>query len=146
MKNLSKQSVVKDWVLELPFTQQALLMLSLRGPDGCSKYTPAKYICYFIRDVILHAAYPSYDGSFEPGGFMRNDYDNFAVEVDRFFEDIDGYPMHFLMHLIHASEVIAYNHPDELIRNNWLKFYLVACNNLHMHPETQKELIARLKY
>jgi hypothetical protein len=144
MKTSPTESVVKEWISELPFTQQALLMLSLRGPDGVEKYSGAKFILYFIRDVILKAAYP-YDGKFEKGGFMRSDYENFSTVADAFFDDLDAYPMHFLMHFIHAAEVIGYHHPDDKIRNHWFNFYCFACECLHMKPENQYELNQRLK-
>lgn len=144
MKTKPRESVVKEWVSDLPFTQQALLMLSLRGPDGVPKHSPAKYLLYYIRDVVLHAAYP-YDGEFEKCGFMRADYENFRDAVNAFFDDLDQYPMHFIMHLIHAAEVVGYAHPDEEIRNHWFTFYCYGCKCLHMTPETQYDLYERLK-
>jgi hypothetical protein len=143
MKTENKQSVIKDWVSELPFTQQALLMLSLRGADGMGKYNTAKEIVHYMRDVILHAAYPNYNG--KPEGFMRGDYENWETIVKSFFIDVDAYPLHFYLHLIHAAEVVGYNHPDEEIAQCWLSFYLYACKRLHMNPETITGLNERLK-
>jgi hypothetical protein len=142
MKTEQKQSVIKDWVSELPFTQQALLMLSLRGADGLGKYNSTKEVIHFMRDLVLHAAYPNYTG--KPEGFMRADYKNWETVVKHFFNDIDSYPLHFYMHLIHASEVIGYNHPDEDIVQCWLSFYNYACHLFHMNPETKEQLNLRL--
>ena len=142
MKTKTKQSVVKDWVSDLPFTQQALLMLSLRGADGMPKHNSAKDVVHFMRDVILHPAYSGYIGY--PEGFMRADYDSFQVIVNNFFKDTDSYPMHFLMHLIHAAEVVGYNHPDKKIRTYWLSFYEYACKSFHMNPESKRQLNSRL--
>lgn len=142
MKTEKKQSVIKEWVSELPFTQQALLMLALRGADGMPKHNTAKNVVHYLRDVILHAAYPDYDGT--PEGFMRADYENFGLVVKMFWGDTDAYPMHFLMHLIHAAEVVGYNHPNKTMRGQWLAFYELACKNLHMNPESKRQLNSRL--
>lgn len=144
MKQHDKESVLHDWVTELPFTQQALLMLSMRGPDGLPKNTAAKWLLYYMRDAICKPAY-EYDGLFYPSGFMRHDYDNFTEVAQAFFESVDEYPLHFILHLIHAAEVVGYSHPDEKIRNHWFDFYCYACESFHMHPETRTELFQRLK-
>lgn len=34
-KTNDKESVLHDWVHELTFQMQALLMTGMRGPDGC---------------------------------------------------------------------------------------------------------------
>lgn len=154
MKKHDNESVLHDWVCALPFTQQALLILALRGPDGLPKESTAKCILHFMRGVVLKPAYPSFDGSCD--GFMRTNYTvnilqtppeqlPWDVAMKRFFKDTDQYPMHFLMHLFHAAEVIAYNHPLENIRHYWWHFYMLACNSLHMVPETKEHLNERLK-
>lgn len=142
MKTEPRQSAIKEWIFDLPFTQQALLMLSLRGADGAEKENYGKDLVHFMRDTVLHAAYPGYDG--KPEGFMRADYANFIDIVHLFFKDMDAYPMHFLMHLIHAGEVVGYNHPNAVISEHWLYFYKMACHNFHMNPETRDQLNKRL--
>ena len=51
--------------------------------------------------------------------FMWGDYNVFHTFVFTFFEDHDEYPHHFIMHLIHCSEVVGYKHPDIKIKNVW---------------------------
>lgn len=143
MKEKPNESVIHDWVTALPFTQQALLMLALRGPDGLPKYTTAKYIIHYLRGAILKPAYPDFKNK---DGFMNIDYEQFPALVSSFFEDTDIYPMHFLMHIIHAAEVIGYNHPDDAIGSYWLAFYIRCCTAYHMNPETAKQLNKRLKF
>lgn len=58
--------------------------------------------------------------------------------------DHDGYPHHFLLHLIHCAEVVGYKHPDSNIRENWLSFYLLMSAQFHMTPETEDEMDYRL--
>lgn len=163
MKESAKESVLHDWIAELPFTMQALLLLGTRGPDGNQKYCSAKNLVYYLRGVVIKPAYPNFMGK---DGFMSTKYfeqamdreqwpakpisgkfDNmFSASVKLFFGDLDNYPMHFIMHLIHAGEVIAYFHPDEEIKEHWLHFYITACKGLHMNPETKEQLAERLKY
>jgi hypothetical protein len=144
MKTEKKESVLHDWVQELPFTQQALLVMATRGADGLCKNNPAKSILHYLRGTILKPAYPNFTGDCD--GYMRTDYINFNPIVDLFFNDTDIYPMHFLMHLCHAAEVIGYKHPDETIRIYWSEFYFYFCHSLHMKRESKDELNARLFY
>jgi len=164
MKQSTKESVLHDWVMELPFTQQALLMLATRGPDGLPKETPAKLILHYLRGIVFKPAYPDFKGA---DGFMNIDYGEYTcaqqshndgpdiifeygwkfkkIQND-FFKDVDSYPLHFYMHLIHAAEVIGYHYPDPKICELWLNFYIEACTNFHMCPETKYLLNNRLFY
>ena len=139
-----RESVLEEWVEELPFTQQALLLLATRGADGMPKYNAAKQMVYYLRGVVLKAAYPDF---YLMDGFMSKRIDeSFDKSIDDFFRDTDTYPMHFLMHLIHAYEVVGYSHPDEQTRFWFYKFYSKACKAFHMNPETKEELNKRLSY
>lgn len=148
MKTQLVQSVVKEWVSALPFTQQAVLLCALRGPDGLPKFTAAKDICFYLRGAVLHAAMPEYDKdkSYTGSGFMREDYKNFDQRAEVFFCDTDAYPMHFLMHLMHAAQIIGYKHPDEEIRNAWNYFYTYFVHCLHLRLESEGDMDERLKY
>lgn len=149
MKQSANESVVHDWVTTLPFTQQALLMLALRGPDGSPKHSSAKRMLYYLRGIILKPAYPNFNGGLD--GFMTTDYSFFNSDGDKFFSDTDSYPMHFLMHLFHAAEVVGYNYPEQTekeleIKTYWLHFYEYACKCFHMSPESKEQLFKRLFY
>lgn len=111
------ESVSHEWTHVLTFQQQELLATGHRGPDGCNKHNPAKAM---VR------------------------YSVFKDWQRKFFDDPDGYPHHFIMHLFHCAEVIGYKHPDDFIRHCWHGFYLKAAKSLHMHPETEAEMDARL--
>lgn len=166
MKKENSESVLQFWVTFLPFTQQALLMLALRGPDGLPKHTSAKKILHYLRGVVIKPAYPDFHLE---DGFMCIDYGEnqnneivgikdpsvnelrpfgwkFNKVAKHFFADVDSLPHHFLMHLIHAAEVIGYNHPDADIASVWCQFYGEACLSFHMIPESKRELNQRLKF
>lgn len=146
----TNKSVLQDWVCELPFMQQALLCVALRGPDGVSKFCGAKDILRFMRGAIFKPADPTYNGNSD--SFMWMDYrdapfdkvSTWQKSFNGFFSDVDFYPHHFLMHLFHAAEVIGYQHPDSFIAECWNNFYLKACKSLHMNPETILQMDERI--
>jgi hypothetical protein len=66
--------------------------------------------------------------------------------VNPFLRSWDHYPNHYVMHFIHATEIIGYLGPkdDPVYNYRWHEFYLKACRALHMTPETKEELNNRL--
>lgn len=164
MKKESRESVLHDWVCDLPFTQQALLMLATRGPDSLPKDTPAKEILHYLRGAIIK---PAYFDFYKEDGFMNIDYGEVTYEQDHynndtdiiyqnfgwrfvecgdeFFRHVDELPHHFYMHIIHAAEVLGYKFPDERVMRCWYDFYGCACKSFHMNPETLEQLDQRLK-
>lgn len=136
------EPVTYDWVHALSFQQQALLSTGHRGPDGCDKHNPGKAMIRYLRGVVSK---PAENWSYgNDNDFMWGDYTLFKTWQRNFFEDPDGYPHHFIMHLIHCAEVVGYKHPDDVVRNLWHQFYLKAVHSFHMHPETAIEMDERL--
>ncbi len=136
------ESALHDWVLELPFQMQALLMTCMRGPDGLPKHAAPKCIIRYLRGLICK---PAGDWHGENNNdFMWGDYNWFTTHATQFWSDHDEYPHHFIMHLVHCSEVIGYMHPMEDMRVAWLTFYLNACESFHMRPETKRDMEKRL--
>jgi hypothetical protein len=146
MKTQVIESVVHDWVSALPFTQQAVLFCSIRGADGLNKNDPSKYITQFIRGIVLKPAYDGFspDDDYQPDGFMRCDLQNFNRDAQVFFNDVDTLPHHYYLHLIHAAEIIGYNHPGSGVQELFSHFYKYACKSFHMQPETKEQLNKRL--
>lgn len=136
------ESVLHDWVHQLPFQMQALLLTGMRGPDENNKYNAAKAITRYLRGVVIKPA-GKWSG-INDNDFMWGDYDVFAEYKKTFFSDHDEYPHHFIMHLVHCAEVVGYYHPTVHIGHKWLSFYLDACDAFHMNPETFKQLRERL--
>ena len=64
-----------------------------------------------------------------------------TVFIDDMF---DHCPMHFIAHLMHASEVIGYSHPDLNIATTWLSIYIMIVHELHLRPETKEHFDKRL--
>lgn len=154
------RSVVQPWVSMIPFMQQALLFTAMRGPDGLPKYTAGKDVVRFLRGAVLLPASPSgSDPEYDPSSFMVHGYKCYPTRTDdydpaehhfwdrctgEFLADNDAYPHHFIMHLVHAAEVIGYKHPDPRINYWWLTFYCNMCANFHMDAEIEAEMDLRM--
>lgn len=160
-KSNNNESVLHDWVCDLTFQMQALLLTAMRGPDENNKFNAAKAIIRYLRGVVIKPA-GDWNGT-NNNDFMWGEYiqihtteasnghpeSKYSVKLfqkyaDDFWQDHDEYPHHFIMHLVHCAEVVGYNHPDETVAAHWLKFYFNACDAFHMNPETYIELHGRL--
>jgi len=131
-------SVIKPWVFTLPYRMQSVLLLSLRGCDGVRKDDNSKSITRTLRGLVFNNADPS--NTFITEAFPPKE------KVEAFLWDLDGYPMHFVMHTTHATEIIGFKHPDLKRRAEWLDFYHKAIKALHVNPETEAQLDVRLGF
>jgi len=143
--------VVQDWCNEISLAEQGVLLLALRGPDGCSKESVAKKLTRALRGAVMVGAHPKgYDvfmgdhSGLPPVMYTGKENDSYWW-FEIFLNDHDQYPHHWLMHLVHAAEVLGYRHPDNNVRMHWLKFYTDMCDTFHMTPETEAEMTARLR-
>jgi hypothetical protein len=149
-----RRNVLQDWVSELSFMQQTVLLTAVRGPDGIGKTHPVKHLLRYFRRTILYSAFESHehgkpvilDNPYEDGGgsftgMVGLDLD---VLVDKYMASVDEMPLHFHMHLVHASEIVGYKHPYKDTRKFWRTFYETCCRGLHMIPEPEMEMDSRL--
>lgn len=151
--NTTKRSVLQDWVLELPFMQQAVLMASIRGPDGIRKDHPTKVLCRFIRRSMLLCAFhgkahldPYHDagcGSFT-GACYSDEVKNVDHALELYLRSVDELPHHFQLHFMHAAEIIGYKHPNDASRKWWNTAYLKIVNDAHLFPESEALMDERL--
>jgi hypothetical protein len=131
-------SVIKPWVFTLPFRMQSVLLLALRGCDGVAKDDHSKAITRTLRGLVFNNADPT--NTFITEAFPAKE------KVEAFLWDLDGYPMHFVMHTTHATEIVGFKHPDVQRRTEWLGFYHKAVKALHLNPETEAQLDVRLGF
>lgn len=143
--------VFQEWMYPLPMQQQSVLVLACRGPDGVGKYHPTKQIVCRYRASVLKAAYLGRAMRIDEGDdttfmtLIRFTDDSFwQAIVGGFFDNVDEIPHHYYMHLAHGAEIIGHKHPHDLMRSRWLSFYHRCADNLHMVPESESELDARL--
>jgi len=137
------QSVVQDWLADkCTLRQQATILSTLRGCDGLSKEDPSKSITRAIRKLILIPADP--DHMNDPNNtFMSSKLT--VKPLDKFLDDLDKYPIHFVAHLMQASLLIGLKHPDYKERIIFHSLYCGICNRLHVQPEHSKSVDYRLR-
>lgn len=116
--------------------QQNVLISAIRGVDGYAKENKSKRITSALRKVIL------VDGGTNGHSFLTG-LDLGVEDIEEFLADIDPYPMHFVMHLIYAIEIIGYKHPSREIKYIWLKAYCTIVEALHFNPEDEDQLDCR---
>lgn len=150
--------VIQDWVQQLTMMQQTVLLTAIRGPDGQTKYGGVKLLLRWYRRCILLSAMDgrvldnpidSNGGSFTGPSLHGDDdldpwCDRMMVPVNVYLRELDAIPHHFQMHFLHAVEIVGYKHPDYQIAQWWFQLYGRLVNDLHLHPETEAELDARL--
>lgn len=155
---MNNKPVIQDWVSQLSYMQQSVLLCSIRGPDGFAKHHACKPLLRWYRRCILISAF---DGKpltnpYELGGgsftgpsctnmFSEDNWESSMKKyVDEFIGCRDEYHLHFYMHFIHSSEIIGYKHPDERIRKFWNDIYIRMVHSLHLLPETEEMMDKRL--
>ena len=143
-----QRSVLQDWVQELSFMQQSVLISAVRGPDGFHKDSGVKPIMRWFRRCILISAFDrkALDDPFHPGGgsFTGPLTKKPEEHAEDYFRLMDSIPIHFFLHLMHAAEIVGYKHPNKEIREFWYEFYLNCVNKMHLMPETEEMLDTRL--
>lgn len=137
-------SILQDWVANLPIRYQGTLLAALRGCDGIPKEDASKTLCRAVRVMVLNPADPrelTY-----AGGYMSFEIDELMTAVSAFGKSMDHYPLHFVMHLLHALEVIGYEYPDDEANTNsyFLAAYMNLVGKLHLHVEERDELRERM--
>lgn len=134
----------RDWVDEYSLAIQGTLGTVVRGPDGSSKESIAKPLVRALRFTFMNNAH---DVEFNHHDKFMGDHTGLCSieEVSKFYNDHDSFPHHWLMHFIHAAEIVGYLHPNTQIARFWLQFYTLMCDCMHMKTETKDEMIIRLQ-
>ncbi len=131
--------IMKEWTQKLGLRHQGVLVSAVRGVDNEGKNDPSKALLRSYRNVILNSF------NDHPSSFIdKVGFDEVKIRMENVLKDFDGYPIHFIFHLIFAAEIIGYKHPDELTRSLWNWFYRTFIHKLHLNPETEEQLDARL--
>lgn len=159
-------SVLQEWVSELPFMQQSVLLTAVRGPDGVAKYHPSKYIIRWYRRSVLISSFakrailnpyeqdggsfygPSCDDPRWPTSGAADAQARWEPLMDaraaEYVKSLDELPHHFQLHLMHAAPIVGYRHSDDRVRCWWHAFYLRLVHDMHLFPESADQMNARL--
>jgi len=132
-------SSVRKWVEELPWMMQGVLFSNIRGCDGSSREDNSKTIIRGYRNLILMPARSK-------GNFLGRipTYGQLEEAMKQFTQSFDEYPIHFVLHLIHAAEVVGYKHPVFEVSSLWFRFYFKLVKAMHLFIEQEEQLDLRL--
>ena len=144
-------NVLQEWLSNISFMQQSVLLTAIRGADTLPKKNISKYLLRWYRRCILicafenkvhHTMHESCTGNFTgavPASLTRD------MLVDEYLQDVDAIPHHFHLHVVHAAEIIGYKHPITETRDWWYSFYRRAVQDLHLNPESEVQMDKRLE-
>jgi hypothetical protein len=135
-----QRSVLRDWVMKLPLREQGTLLTAVRGCDLTPKYpldSIERILVAAIRYSFMVPADPR-EVDHEPGCFMISVIPTIKPS------GIGHYPHHWVSHIMHAVEVLAYREPDEARRSRWLNMYHMLCKALHVPPEPIDTFLDRM--
>lgn len=130
-------NVLQEWMNDLSWKMQTVIITGIRGCDGLSKKDVSKHISRAIRQVSLRNA----DATTT---YMNHPLDEAVASAKLMCDDLDKYPVHFVLHLAHACEIIGYKHPLTDTREKFIGIYRLIVWNMHLQPETELMLDHRL--
>lgn len=139
-------SVLQNWVMELPLREQGTLLTAVRGCDFEAKswtdtgisYSPGRRLTAFIRFCFMNPA-DEREVDFCEGSFFRSE------PPEPFKPSEFGHlPQHWYSHVMHALEIIGYRHPDIVVSDTARGLYLKMVHNMHLNPEWRYQMIDRL--
>lgn len=135
------KSVLKDWVMNLGLREQGVLLTAIRGCDLTPKFpldSPEKTLTAFVRCAVMNP-FDAREIDSEPGCFMQTKPPaKFRLTM------IEHYPLHWVIHLLHALQIIGYRCPDKTFSLPAVELYLSMVKSLHLNPETLEQMEARL--
>lgn len=140
-----RQSVLQDWVMELPLREQGTLLTAVRGCDDEPKNwiargvaeSPGRRITAFIRWCFMNPADPREVDI--PGAFFQS-----QPPVPFKPSGFGHLPQHWYSHIMHALEVCGYRHPDLGVRSTCLGLYTSMVHNMHLQTEPYSVYVDRL--
>ncbi|MGA9774021.1 MAG: hypothetical protein WBV94_33630 [Blastocatellia bacterium] len=147
-----RRSVLQDWVHDLTFMQQSVLIAAVRGPDGIRKDHPVKVLCRWLRRSFLISAfnrcalldpYEAGGGSFT-GPCCSEEVRDLEHALELYLRSVDEIPHHFQLHFMHAAEILGYKHPDAKVKHWWNLCYCKLVNDAHLYPESEEQMDRRL--
>lgn len=140
-------SVLQDWVHDLPFMQQSVLLSAMRNADMVEKGHPSKDLIRWYRRCVLISAFEGealLDPQHPGGGSYTGPVDDIEKAADDFLRARDGMSLHYYAHAMHAFQIVGVHHPDPGIGLFWAGVYVRMAKALHLYPEPRDEMNLRL--
>jgi hypothetical protein len=140
------KSVLQEWVMTLPLRFQGTLLTAVRGCDEEPKswmktgvaYSQGRRVTAFIRFCFMNPADPREVGKEEGAFFMPDPPCPFKPS------EFGHLPQHWYSHVMHALEVIGYQHPNTRTRQQAFEMYHRMVENLHLNIESESRQWERL--
>jgi hypothetical protein len=137
-----KTGIVQDWAANLGLRHQGVLVSAVRGCDNVPRDDASKYIVRVYRGILLK----SHCGDIKKAAsfmipFEPKWWDSYKME---FLSSIDHYPNHWILHFMHACEIVGYKHSDGPVRVAFHQLYKRLVSKFHLYPETEMQLDYRL--
>lgn len=120
---------------------QGVLLGAVRGCDGATKRDVTKVIISALRGLFMTPCDPR---EVEVEGSYMHVSEHLPKAMAEFARRHDHYPLHFVLHLVHAAQVMGFKHPDVAVQDVWRDFYRKMCRKFHMGPESEAVMDARL--
>ena len=138
-------SIMQDWTHHIGMRHQGVLVSAMRGCDLAPRHDPSKLAQRTLRSAVLIP----HSGRFaNPASYITVEPDvaKWWVTMNVFSASWDHYPNHYVMHFLHAAEIVGYYAPDShpAFSSRWCAWYHQGCNILHMNPETKDQCERRL--
>lgn len=130
---IKRKYVLKGWLSELPLVMQATVLTGIRGSDQVRDDISKSVIRWMRRKIINNGR--------AGGKFVRDDK---LPDEKEFGQAVEYTSMHFVSHLSHVLQIIAYKHPEVETRKIAMKYYVRLCEKMHCQPETENHMDIRL--
>lgn len=139
-----EHSILQPWVMRLPLRYQGVLITSVRGCDGLPKHSGIKPLVREMRGLCLEPA-DERELAFRKGFMSKFDQMASGHAFIELLNDMDSMNLHYVLHLVHAIEVLGYCHPYDTARDLYQLRYKSLCHKMHVKPENHTEMDERLR-
>ena len=142
IKTKKGMPILQDWVLEMGLRHQGVLLTAVRGCDTAPKNDASKDLQRCLRETFL---VPFCTDSSKSVSFIEKvSDDELQRRMKEFTKSFDNYACHYVLHIVHAAEIIGWYHPDSLTASRWNTFYRTMCKKMHFNSEGKDQLDYRL--
>lgn len=136
------RSVLQNWIMSLPQSQQLQIILTLRSCDSISKDDPSRLIIKEFRKATLQISLPSDQCLSDLD--KDNEERDFRKLTTKMCSDSNKYPVNFYRKLMHGAMIVGYKHPDIKNRKRWLDVYTKMVESMSLIIETEQDVDNRL--
>jgi hypothetical protein len=143
--------LLQDWTRNLPMHQQSALLMPIAGPIDQQMVNSITTVVRCYRGSLFNS--PGYGRPLrnnEACGLcdmtiadILNTY-AWQTTVRNFIRDIDGIPVIWFRLFLSGVKIMGYKHPADRLRERWNGLYLKCCELMHVLPENEEALDARM--